>query len=240
MAGMSSRFMKAGYKKPKYQLEIKNIPLFDYCILSFSRYFENERFVFIVRDQSAKDFVAGRCNQLKINQFDIVVLGKETRGQAETVYLGLEELKNESLAERLLIFNIDTIRPNYVFPKQVGSADGYLEVFDGEGDGWSFVAPGVNGKVLKTTEKIRISNLCSTGLYYFSRIETFKKYFEQMLLIPPSDLQGGEYYVAPMYNDLISDGLDIKYVEIQDDEVIFSGVPAEYEHLLENPEQLSH
>ena len=122
-----------------------------------------------------------------------------------------------------------------MFPEQVGSADGYLEVFDGEGDGWSFVAAGENKKVLKTTEKVRISSLCSTGLYYFSRVEMFNNQFKKLLSIPPQELQGGEYYVAPMYNDLIASGLEIKYVKIGKNEVIFSGVPAEYEQLLENP-----
>ncbi|WP_283786148.1 glycosyltransferase family 2 protein [Bermanella sp. WJH001] len=238
MAGMSSRFLKCGYDKPKYQLEIKGKPLFDYCVLSFVRYFKSERFVFIVRDLVAKDFVARRCDVLEISQVEIVVLDKETRGQAETVYLGLNLLQQVSVVEKFLIFNIDTIRPNYVFPKKVENSHGYLEVFAGEGDGWSFVEPGEDGKVLKTTEKIRISNLCSTGLYYFSKIEIFKSYFEKTMLISPENLQGGEYYVAPMYNDLISDGLKVQYVEIDRGDVIFSGIPAEYEYLLKNTQLL--
>lgn len=239
MAGVSSRFARAGYEKPKYQLEINQRPLFDYCVLSFKNYFDSERFVFIVRDLVAKQFVINRCKQLEIKKAAIIVLDKETRGQAETVYLGLKSLCGFDSLERLLIFNIDTIRANYVFPDEIGSVNGYLEVFDGEGDGWSFVEPGENGNVLMTTEKVRISNLCSTGLYYFSTIEIFENYFEKTLQISPENLQGGEYYIAPIYNDLISDGLVIKYIEIKSDQVIFSGVPAEYEYLLENPQQLT-
>lgn len=239
MAGMSSRFKKAGYGEPKYQLEIKGTPLFDYCVRSFESYFDTERFVFVVRDEEAKHFVVKRCKTLKILHLDVVVLVDETRGQAETVYLGLEAIKECEGSEQLLIFNIDTIRTNFSFPEAITGADGYLEVFVGEGDGWSFVAPGKDGEVLKTTEKIRISNLCSTGLYYFARLDTFMGYCKQLLATSPRELQGGEYYIAPMYNELISNGLNIQYHEINKKDVIFSGIPAEYEALLKTPEILN-
>ncbi|EKO3985769.1 capsular biosynthesis protein, partial [Vibrio fluvialis] len=37
MAGMSSRFFKAGYSKPKYMLEAKGKTLFEHSVLSFEK-----------------------------------------------------------------------------------------------------------------------------------------------------------------------------------------------------------
>lgn len=51
MAGMSSRFFKAGYDKPKYMLEATGITLFEHSVLSFKNYFERESFLFIIRDK---------------------------------------------------------------------------------------------------------------------------------------------------------------------------------------------
>lgn len=234
MAGQSSRFSRAGYLKPKYQLEVLGRPLFDFCVLSFKYYFSTELFVFVVKELDEKVFVESRCTLLGVRNFSVVVLSKNTRGQAETVFLGLEKLN--SLDESLLIFNIDTIRPNFRMPQIAKESDGYLEVFNGEGEGWSFVESDKETHlVVRTTEKIRISNLCSTGLYYFASKEVFMALFRGFSGLDVNELQGGEYYIAPMYNQLISDGLKITYSEIESSSVIFSGVPAEYEALLKDP-----
>ncbi|TOH10549.1 capsular biosynthesis protein, partial [Vibrio parahaemolyticus] len=39
MAGMSSRFFKAGYKLPKYMLEAHGKSLFEHSLRSFESYF---------------------------------------------------------------------------------------------------------------------------------------------------------------------------------------------------------
>lgn len=50
MAGMSSRFFKAGFTQLKYMLKIEEKTLFDMSVESFSKYFESEKFIFIVKD----------------------------------------------------------------------------------------------------------------------------------------------------------------------------------------------
>ena len=50
MAGLSSRFTKAGYDKPKYMLEAFGRSLFWHAVSSFSNYFDSEDFLFIARD----------------------------------------------------------------------------------------------------------------------------------------------------------------------------------------------
>ena len=46
-----------------------------------------------------------------------------------------------------------------------------------------------------------------------------------------SEDPSGEIYVAPLYNQLIKTGVQIGYKEIAKDDVIFCGIPAEYEAL---------
>ncbi|CAA0117073.1 Uncharacterised protein [BD1-7 clade bacterium] len=235
MAGMSSRFSKAGYEQPKYMLPLYGKPLFDYCVGSFSAYFQQQSFLFIVRNiPGVQAFIDERCQLLGINQYQIVLLDKATRGQAETVALGLLD---SDMADNngLLIFNIDTIRPGYRFPF-TQSPQAYLEVFEGEGDGWSFAeACDIDpDKVIKTAEKKPISRWCSTGLYYFSSKKQFLEAYGRYADFAVETLQGGEYYIAPMYNLLIDDGVDVRMHRIAVDEVVFSGVPSEYEALLED------
>lgn len=234
MAGLSSRFFKAGYTKPKYMLEAHGITLFEHSVKSFEKYFSTENFLFIIRDvYQTSVFVEQKAKALGIKSFEIVTLKEETRGQAETVYLGLKKSNCEEY-ESLTIFNIDTFRPNFRHPNLNQLGDGYLEVFQGTGDNWSFAKPLNNSCniVCETAEKKQISNLCSTGLYHFSCLELYKLAYNDYLNKPKGDWMNGEVYIAPLYNYLIKKGNKIHYQLIDRNEVLFCGTPEEYDNFL--------
>jgi dTDP-glucose pyrophosphorylase len=227
MSGLSSRFFKAGYDIPKYQLPLRKHSVFYHAVNSFVNYFDKEKFIFVVRDiYDTIEFVQKEAVKLKIRDFDIVVLEHETKGQAETVYLGLKNYQNDF---PITIFNIDTVRYNYIKPDFINECDGYLEVFKGEGEHWSFVLADTDGSVTKTTEKERISDLCSDGLYYFKSKSRFQDIFFETT--QNNDTVFDEYYIAPMYNKLIAKGFKIKYDLISTNEIDFCGTPEEYEFL---------
>jgi hypothetical protein len=228
MAGRSSRFFKAGYTKPKYQLEInEHYSVFDCVLLGFKEYFETEKFCIICLEE-ARQFVELSLQSLKVKDYEISCLNETTRGQAETVYLGLKNI-NINKNDSALIFNIDTFRPNFKLPSFIDECDGYLEVFKGEGDNWSYAKLDASGDVIETTEKRRISDLCSTGAYYFSDISSFNQAYE--FCLEHDQTVNGEFYVAPLYNMLIANKKKIMVDIIDRSDVIFCGVPIEYETL---------
>ncbi|HEB9335299.1 TPA: glycosyltransferase family 2 protein [Campylobacter coli] len=231
MAGLSSRFVKAGYDKPKYMLDLQGNSVFFHAVNSFKKYFKDFKFLFIYRDiKNTRKFIKEECEKLGIISYESIKLEQETLGQAHTVRLGLERSKfggNESI----LIFNIDTFRPNFSLPTilDFSKIDGYLEVFEADGEQWSFILADENNNVIKTTEKERISSLCSSGLYYFKRVKDFKEVFDKMK--EQNDFSKGELYIAPMYNYLVEKGLLVKYHKISLDEIVFCGTPDEYEKI---------
>lgn len=232
MAGLSRRFTEAGYTKPKYMLEAHGRTLFAHAVSSFASYFQSMPFVFIARDtQATKEFIQVECQKLGIKTFKIIILLYETGGQAETVSRGLEQASVSDL-EPITIFNIDTFRPNFQFPTNfdIEKIDGYLEVFQGIGDNWSYVrqSPGSINKVIETTEKIPISNLCCTGLYHFRHAKQFQKAYSFFSINGMEQFKLSELYIAPIYNILIKNGCDIRYEIINKDQVIFCGTPREY------------
>ena len=235
MAGNSRRFFEVGYTRPKYELPVGGESLFALTVCSFEHYFRTERFVFVCRsDMGAEPFVRMECERLGIADFIVVPLAEVTRGQAETVLLGLEAA-GCSDAESLVIFNVDTIRRGWRFPEQHEFADGYLEVFSGPGDNWSFAQPASSFgcRVARTTEKERVSNLCSTGLYYFARTSDFMLVCREAIAdIDHYRERWSELYVAPLYNQLIEAGKAITYHLVKAEDVGFSGTPAEYHELL--------
>ncbi len=233
MAGLSSRFFRAGYTKPKYMLEAHNETLFDHAINGFRHYFLTEKFLFIVRDlYETPAFVKERVKKLGIRDYHITVLEQETRGQAETVTLGLESVEYEGA---ITIFNIDTFRPHFQHPELEKKGCGYLEVFKGEGENWSFAKPMHKNttQVSQTAEKNPISDLCCTGLYYFSSKRDYLEAYNDYLSKPESEWEKAELYVAPLYNYLIKKGKSIHFNLIERNEVIFCGIPEEYTEFLE-------
>ena len=229
MAGKSSRFYKAGYALPKFMLPLNGKTVFAEAVCSFKKYFESDFFLFITRsDFGVQDFIKKECLSLGINNFEIINLNEDTRGQADTVKIGLEKSR-VNLNEELYIFNIDSIRVNFTKPTSdfLQNTAGYLEVFKGEGEHWSFIEALPNNFVKRTTEKIRISDLCSNGLYYFSSTKIFKQFFTEFEKI--NDYE--ELFLAPIYNVLINNKLNVKYILLEQDKTLFSGTPEEYEDL---------
>lgn len=231
MAGLSSRFFKNGYTKPKFMLPIDGTFVFDKVLESFKKYYKTEHFIFIIRETEFKvdSFIKNRLEVHGIESFEIVTLNRETKGQAETVQLGLLECKHP-LNESITIFNIDTFRPNFEYPEEFDSRScSYLETFIGEGKNWSNVIPKEEGSndVAQALEKKEASKFCCTGLYHFESASLYKKTYEEYEKLENEQ----ELYIAPMYN-LLVDKHPVKFTIINKNEVIFCGTPDEYEALL--------
>ncbi|MGL5267406.1 MAG: capsular biosynthesis protein, partial [Plesiomonas shigelloides] len=128
--------------------------------------------------------------------------------------------------------------PGFTYPTvfDIKNVDGYLETFIGEGKNWSNIQPmnEDNYSVACTAEKKEISKYCCTGLYFWRYAKDFIRVFNEYQKVSLNELDAGEYYIAPMYNQLIKEGADIRYSIIAREDVIFCGIPAEYELFIRN------
>ena len=231
MAGESSRFFESGYKVPKYKLVLNQKSILENVLLGFKEYFNNDVFVFGLNPKfNDVHFVKSICQKIRIKKYKIIELKSQSRGQADTVNIILNSLKDISENEELYIFNVDTIHLN--FKKQnltQMKCRGYLELFVGKGDHWSFAKLKSKSDVItRMAEKERISNYCSNGLYYFSDVKLYKYYFNIYKKTNQKEL-----YIAPMYNFLIKDRITVKGIVLNDNDFKFCGTPKEYEILSE-------
>ena len=86
MAGLSSRFSKAGYTQPKYMLPLNGKTVFAHSVESFKAYFQDTPFLFIARSiMNTEIFIQTEIDKLGIKKANIVILDHPTAGQAETV-----------------------------------------------------------------------------------------------------------------------------------------------------------
>jgi dTDP-glucose pyrophosphorylase len=175
MAGLGARFKDAGYTQEKYEIVFHGKPLFDWALESLSA-FRDFEFIFIARDSPhVKEFILERTDLLGFRKIKIKTLTHLTRGQAETAALASEFFEPD---DSMIIYNTDThVKPGTLRPEQI-KGNGWVPVFSASGDKWSFVEADVDGTVKRTTEKVRVSDYCSIGLYYFDSFQKFWKLVE--------------------------------------------------------------
>ncbi len=225
MAGLGSRFRKAGYTVPKYQIPAKGKTLFEWSMESLEGFRAPENdYIFVVRrEDDTEGFIREKCKGMGIENVKVIELDAPTDGQATTAMLAKDLWDPESA---LMIYNIDT----YVEAGQMNSSqiagDGFLPCFHAPGDHWSFAKLDETGKVTEVREKKRISDNCTLGAYYFSSCALYQRLYEEYYS-SDEKLENGEKYVAPLYNHLIEKGGDVRISIVDADKVHVLGTPEE-------------
>lgn len=207
MAGLGSRFTQAGYKTPKWMISTHGKTLLEWSVSSLPLELCT-RLIFIVLKEHQKkykvrEFIKHRYGNLDKTKIYIFELDNPTCGQAETVY------KSQHLVDRskdLLIYNIDTCFESKSLKEDLCKHlyDGILVTFKSKSLKFSYAVLDKKGFVVKTAEKEVLSENALCGLYHFKDPNDFfvtcKEY------ISKEKRTKGEFYIAPMYNDLIKQG----------------------------------
>lgn len=229
MAGLGTRFRKAGYTCPKYMIEAKGKTLFEWSMDSLLDYNnQNIHYVFIVRSEDhAGSFIQEKCRKYGISKIDIVEIEHPTDGQATTCMLGIPYCDSE---DAILIYNIDTYVEPYQMKKSDIRGEGHIPCFYGKGDHWSF-ARLENGKVVEVREKERISENCTLGAYYFSSAKLYRQLYQEYYA-DDTNMEKNEKYIAPLYNYMIRQGMEVTISIVDEEKVHVLGTPEELEEFL--------
>ena len=226
MAGLGSRFKKAGYTCPKYMIKAKGKTLFEWSmesLLDYNR--EVNQYVFIVRKEDhSVEFIKSKMVgfDIKIKEIDYL-----TDGQATTAKLGVDLCPDN---ESILVYNIDTYIEAYLLKLEDLKGDGSIPCFHAGGEHWSFVKE-ENGKVVDVVEKVRISDNCSLGAYYFKSAKLYKNIYDEFY---GNKTLSKEKYIAPMYKFMIDKGYEVTYSIIDMKSVHVLGTPEELEIFLKS------
>lgn len=228
MAGLGSRFQKAGYKKPKFMIEVRGKTLFEWSMMSLTDFNKqkNIQYIFIVRKElNARTFILTHMKKFGNFNIKIIEINTLTDGQATTALLA------EScwyIDEEMIVYNIDTfVEPNTMKYSDI-SGDGFIPCFNAPGDHWSFVKLDRNGNAIEVREKQRISDNCTIGLYYFSSCRLYKDLYHEYYL-NNQNLENGEKYIAPLYNLMIRKGQKVRISILPNNSVHVLGTPKEVE-----------
>ena len=116
-------------------------------------------------------------------------------------------------------------------PADIGDdVDGAVLTFYADNPAYSYSELGRDGYVKRTAEKEVISNHSHAGLYYFSRGKDFVRLASEM--IRRNIRVKNEFYIAPLYNLFIEEGMKIGIHPIR--QLWSMGTPSERKHFLEH------
>ena len=210
MAGRGSRFAKAGYELPKPLIDVNGRPMIEVVTRNIAPKCEH-RFIYICQQEHLKKYaLAEKLEKISPN-CAIVTVNHITDGAACTVLLAEKYIDND---DPMMIANsdqfVDTDINEYL--SAMGDSDGLIMTMPADDPKWSFIKYDENGYVTMVREKEVISNEATVGIYNYAKGSDFVKYAKQM--IRKNIRVNNEFYVAPVYNEMIEDGKKIVFKDV--------------------------
>ena len=204
MAGEGSRFQKEGYTFPKPLIDVNGKPMIQSVVENLD--FDCE-YIFLVRKEHMEkyDGLLHTLKRITNGKFNYVIVDELTEGAACTALLAKDLINND---DDLLIANSDQIieyePENFRTFRSMLDVDAIVFTFNAVHPKWSFVKTNARGFITEVAEKKPISDIATCGIYWYRKGSDFVKYAEQMI---EKDVRvNNEFYIAPVYNELIEDG----------------------------------
>jgi len=238
IAGRGSRFAVAGYEQPKPLIPVHGAPMIA-AVVRNVRPRCAHRFIFVAlaehleRDGMREALIAAAPGCV------IVPVEHVTEGAACTVLLAKQHIDTD---DALMLANsdqwVDIEIDDYLASMDRQRADGLIMTMQADDPKWSFVGLDRKRLVTRVVEKEVISNEATVGIYNFRRGCDFVRAAEQM--IARNVRVNNEFYVAPVYNQLIEEGARIAIYNVgrEGAGMYGLGIPSDLERFLADPVSL--
>lgn len=212
MAGRGSRFQNVGFLHPKPLIPVHGVPMINLVVRNLAP-LRKHRFIFLCLQDHILEFEIDVQLKSLFPSSIVVPVTAVTQGAACTVLLAEDLIDNN---DPLMIANsdqwIDCDIEDYLRKLDEEEADGLIMTMKATDAKWSFVRLDHDGKVVEVVEKIPVSNEATVGVYNFRRGEDFVAAAKHM--IEKNRRVNGEFYVAPVYNELITAGKRVSLYNI--------------------------
>jgi NDP-sugar pyrophosphorylase family protein len=236
MAGSGKKFVEKGYTFPKPLIEISGEPMIQRVVKNLTPK-KDHRFIFVCRREHYEQYKLGSMLQLIAPNCKVVISNASTEGAVCTVLLAKEHINT---SEPLIIANsdqfVDVDINQFINATEVVGLDGLIMTFKSTHPKWSFVKLGADGFVMETAEKNPISNDATVGIYYYTKGSDFVFGAENMIR---KDIRtNNEFYVCPVFNELILQDKKYKIFEIGAEKMYSWGTPEDLDNFLKNSDNL--
>jgi NDP-sugar pyrophosphorylase family protein len=230
LGGKAARFQERGYTFPKPLIEIGSRSMIEVVLENLAPP-QPHQYTFICRKEHLSQFYLGDMLRLLAPDCRIIPLEQETAGALCSVLLAIDELK---LDEEILIANGDQfissgLEEFYKACRKPG-IDGCILTFTATHPRWSFVKTDAAGFVTATAEKKPISKQATVGIYYFRKARDLFEGAEKMIV--KGLTTSGQFFVCPVFNELILAGKKITTHHLPDGAMNSLGTPEDLDLFL--------
>lgn len=231
MAGLGSRFSKAGYKKSKPFIDVAGKPMIVRVLENLA--YQDAKYILIARKEHLDEEIKLVQEIEKNFNALFIPIDKTTEGTACTVLYAREYINNEN---PLLIANSDQIIDisisNFINDCYARKLDGSILTFiDKHRDPkWSFAKLDKDNFVAEVKEKSAISEFATVGIYLYSQGKDFVNSAIDMII--DNDRVNGEFYTCPTYNYFIKENARIGIYNIEPEQMHGIGTPEDLNNYL--------
>ncbi len=235
MAGKGSRFQDAGYTFPKPLIDVMDKTMIEVVVNNLKPKCDH-RFIFIVQKEHFEKYDLYHVLQNATdNKFEIIQIDGITEGAACTVLTAMEYINND---DNLLIANSDQFveidLDSFIDEGRKENLDGLIMTFKASHPKWSYARTDKDNKVIEVAEKKVISDEATVGIYYFKKGSDYVKGAQSMI---EKDIRtNNEFYVCPVYNELILDDKNIGIYNIKAEQMHGLGTPEDLNSFLKKLE----
>jgi NDP-sugar pyrophosphorylase family protein len=228
IAGKGNRFKEKGYREPKPFMKLKSKSMIEHAISSLS--IKGDHYIIA---NSLEGYQVNHLNMIKKKynlNLEVIQLNQNTRGQAETTYLGLKGIKYDENDE-LIVTNSDQYTPwNPEYFLKLTKEDllsGVVTTFKHQDFQLNQLSPYSHVKLDKENyavefaEKKAISNHSLNGIFYWKKIKYFTESTEELL----SKSLPSEMWLSLTFNYLVNKEHKITIYQMKDNEFYSLGTP---------------
>lgn len=223
MAGLGSRFAKAGFINPKPLIDVMGKPMIVRVLENL--YYPNANYILIARNEYLAKTQQVIQELLPNMNVKLIGIDKLTEGSVCTILYAHRYVNNDT---PLLIANTDQIIEHNIADfindcKQRELCGSILTFEDKEKNPkWSF-AKIQNNLVVEVKEKVAISTHATVGIYLFMRGKLFVDSAIDMIIA--NERVNNEFYTCPVYNYAIKSGAKIGIYNIESNAMHGIGTP---------------
>lgn len=227
--GIGKRFENTEFRELKPFIKINGKSMFEHLILNVL-----SKYIYIIIQEQFKQQYQKEIDYLESKYpVKFCYINKLSEGATCTALSLYDKLNNNNFTILMNCDQVVDIDINWYIKKHKQlKADGSLLCFDKENSKkWSFVQQ-ENNIVKRVVAKDNISDIAVCGWYAWSRGRDFIKYGIQQII--NQDKVNNEYYLCPIYNYAIKDGLKIVSIIIDKSRMHGLGTPEDLKEYLNN------
>lgn len=227
MAGLGSRFAKAGFINPKPLIDVMGKPMIVRVLENLS--YPEAHYILIARNEYLAQTKQAIASLLPNIQISFIGIDKLTEGSVCTILYARKYINNTT---PLLIANTDQIIDcdiaNFIQDCKQRNLEGSILTFEDKelNPKWSF-AKVENDLVVEVREKEAISKYATVGIYLFMKGHIFVDSAIDMIVA--NERVNNEFYTCPVYNYAIKEGAKIGIYNIDSRAMHGIGTPQDLE-----------